>query len=117
MLEKPSDGAVRRRLAELEEPVCGDLAAERQRGPSSAARSTPPPALGAVQALRRLRRLALDRARRAPPRLRGTMAVEGGCEDLFDRVRRDELEHLPCLRGELDELGLVLARQDDALQP
>src|SRR5262249_40527231 len=43
-------------------------------------------------------------------------AVERRREDLVDRVDRDELELALRLRRKLVEVGLVLTRQDDALQ-
>src|SRR5437660_9810613 len=43
----------------------------------------------------------------------GGMAVEGDLEHLVDRVDEDELDLLARLPGEVLEVCLVLARQDD----
>ncbi len=39
-----------------------------------------------------------------------------GCEDILDRVRRNELEAFACLGREVGEVGFVLAGDDHALQ-
>src|SRR5258708_5474319 len=45
-----------------------------------------------------------------------SLTAEGGGENVFDRVGRDELDRLAGLGRELGQLCLVLAREDDALQ-
>src|SRR5581483_4132314 len=52
-----------------------------------------------------------------PPRPPATLAVERGCEDVLDRVGGNEGDRLACLRRQLVEVGLVLAREDHTPEP
>src|SRR4249919_408750 len=63
----------------------------------------------------RQRRLALGRG--SGLRAGGSALLEHDVQHLLDRVDRDELELVAGLRRELLEVGLVVTRDDDPLEP
>src|SRR5204863_2922773 len=78
-------------------------------------RPAPPSAISSSGPSSRHSGGTLDRGR--PACACTALPVEDDREDFFDRVDGNELQRTAGLRGQLVEIGLVLAREDDALQP